>query len=49
MKDLMCKSEHGCVRTVVLPKHSHMSASYHINTADKQLTNQILEFVKTGK
>jgi acetyl esterase/lipase len=48
-KEILCKSEHGCVRTVVLPHHSHMSASYHINTTDKQLTNQILEFVKTGK
>jgi triacylglycerol lipase len=49
MKDILCKSEHGCVRTIVLPHHSHMSASYHINTADKQLTNQMLEFIKTGK
>ena len=49
MKDVLCKSEHGCVRAIVLPKHSHMSASYAINTADKLLTNQILEFVKTGK
>src|SRR5437016_774223 len=48
-KEILCKSEHGCVRAIVLPKHSHMSASYHINTADRMLTNQILEFVKTGK
>jgi acetyl esterase/lipase len=49
MKDTLCKSEHGCVRSIVMPKHSHMSATYAINTADKQLTNQILEFVKIGK
>jgi acetyl esterase/lipase len=48
-KDILCKSEHGCVRSITLPKHSHMSASYAINTADRLLTNQILEFVKMGK
>jgi acetyl esterase/lipase len=45
----LCKSEHGCVRSVVLPKHSHMSESYSIGTADTQLSDQILEFIKTGK
>jgi triacylglycerol lipase len=49
LKDAMCKSEHGCVRNIVLPKHSHMSESYAINTADTQLSDQILEFIKTGK
>src|SRR5258707_1795057 len=49
LKDALCKSEHGCVRSIVLPKHSHMSESYAINTADTQLSDQILEFVKTGK
>ncbi len=49
LKEAMCKTQRGCVRTILLPKHSHMSASYAINTADKLLTNQILEFVKTGK
>ena len=49
MKDILCKSEHGCVRSLVMPKHSHMSATYAINTGDKLLSNQILEFVKTGK
>jgi len=33
----------------VLPKHSHMSESYAINTADTQLSDQILEFIKTRK
>lgn len=49
LKDALCKSEHGCVRSILLPKHSHMSESYAINTADTQLSDQILEFVKTGK
>ncbi len=49
LKDALCKSEHGCVRSIVLPKHSHMSESYAINTADTQLSDQILEFIKAGK
>lgn len=49
LKDALCKSEHGCVRSIVLPKHSHMSESYSINTADTQLSDQILEFTKTRK
>jgi hypothetical protein len=49
LKDALWKSEHGCVRGIVLPKHSHMSESYAINTADTQLSGQILEFIKTGK
>jgi triacylglycerol lipase len=49
LKEAMCKTARGCVRSVVLTHHGHMSASYAINTSDKQLTNQILEFVKTGK
>jgi triacylglycerol lipase len=49
LKDALCKSEHGCVRSIVLPHHSHMSESYSINTADHQLSDQILEFIKTGK
>jgi acetyl esterase/lipase len=49
LKEALCKSEHGCIRSVVLPHHSHMSESYAINTADHQLSDQILEFIKTGK
>jgi acetyl esterase/lipase len=49
LKDALCKSEHGCVRSIVLPHHSHMSESYSINTADHQLSDQILEFIKAGK
>jgi acetyl esterase/lipase len=49
LKEVMCKSERGCVRAVALPHHSHMSESYSINTADHQLSDQILEFIKAGK
>jgi triacylglycerol lipase len=49
LKENLCKSEHGCVRSVRLPQHSHMSEVYSINTADTRLTDQILEFVKTGR
>jgi pimeloyl-ACP methyl ester carboxylesterase len=49
LKDAMCKSARGCVRSIVLPRHSHMSESYAINTADTQFSDLILEFIKTGK
>jgi triacylglycerol lipase len=49
LKDAMCKSAHGCVRNIVLPRHSHMSESYSIGTADTQFSDQILEFIKAGK
>ncbi len=49
LKEAMCKTERGCVRGIVLPHHSHMSESYAVNTADTQLTGQILQFIRTGK
>jgi acetyl esterase/lipase len=49
LKEAMCKSERGCIRAIVLPKHSHMSESYSINTPDTQLSNQILEFMAKGR
>jgi acetyl esterase/lipase len=48
-KATLCESPRGCVRSIVLPKHSHMSESYSINTPDTQLTSQLLEFIKTGR
>jgi acetyl esterase/lipase len=48
-KDATCKRPSGCARTVMLPQHSHMSEVYSINTDDTRLTDQILDFVKTGK
>ena len=49
LKDATCKRASGCVRALILPQHSHMSEVYSINTADTRLTNEILDFVKTGK
>jgi acetyl esterase/lipase len=49
LREAMCKSERGCIRAVALPHHSHMSESYSINTADTQLSNQILEFIEKGR
>jgi acetyl esterase/lipase len=49
LKEAMCKSEHGCVRAVALPKHSHMSESYSINTPDTQLSSQLIEFMQKGR
>jgi triacylglycerol lipase len=49
LKDAMCHSARGCVRSIMLPMHGHMSESYSINTADTQLSNQILEFISAGK
>jgi pimeloyl-ACP methyl ester carboxylesterase len=49
LKEALCKSEHGCVRSIVLPHHSHMSESYAIGTADTQLSDQILDLIKAGK
>src|SRR5665213_1700435 len=44
-----CKGANGCLHAFKLPQHSHMSEVYSINTADTRLTDQILDFVKTGK
>jgi acetyl esterase/lipase len=49
LKDATCKRSSGCARALILPQHSHMSEVYSINTADTRLTDQILDFVKTGK
>jgi triacylglycerol lipase len=49
LKEAMCKTERGCVRAIALPHHSHMSESYSINTADTQLSSQILEFMAKGR
>jgi triacylglycerol lipase len=49
LKAAACEGSNGCIRSVVLPRHDHMSEVYSINTADTRLTDQILDFVKTGK
>ncbi|UFX48413.1 alpha/beta hydrolase [Bradyrhizobium sp. 41S5] len=49
MKQAGCKRPSGCVRSFMLPQHSHMSEVYAINTPDTRLTDEILEFVKSVK
>ncbi len=49
LKQAACKGAAGCPHAFLLPQHSHMSEVYSINTADTRLTDQILDFVKTGK
>jgi len=49
LRQALCKGPAGCPHTFMLPQHSHMSEVYSINTADTRLTDEILEFVKTGK
>jgi acetyl esterase/lipase len=44
-----CKKPVGCPRAFMLPQHSHMSEVYAINTADTRLSDEIRDFVKTGK
>jgi len=48
-KQASCKRASGCAHTLLLPQHSHMSEVYSINTAETRLTDEILDFVKTGK
>ena len=48
-KAAMCESPHGCVRTLLQPRHNHMSQSYAINTADTMLSSQLLEFIRAGR
>jgi triacylglycerol lipase len=49
VKQATCKRASGCARTFMLPQHSHISEVYAINTSDARLTDEIIEFVKTGK
>ena len=49
VKATACKGRNGCVRSLVLPRHDHMSEVYAINTADTLLTDEILDFVRTTR
>jgi acetyl esterase/lipase len=49
LKQATCKRPNGCAHSFMLPQHSHYSEVYAINTEDTRLTDEILEFVKTGK
>ena len=44
----LCKANR-CSSLLVLPKHSHMSEVYAINTKDRVLSDEIAAFVKGGK
>jgi len=49
LKQAACKRPTGCAHATMVPQHSHMSEMYAINVYDGRLTDEILEFVKTGK
>jgi len=49
LKQATCNRPTGCARTTMLPQHSHMSEIYSINAGETRLTDEILEFVRTGK
>jgi acetyl esterase/lipase len=49
LKQASCKRAEGCVRSFMLPQHSHMSEVFSINTGDTRLANEILDFIKNGK
>jgi acetyl esterase/lipase len=49
LKQAACKQPGGCAHATMLPQHSHMSEIYSINTTETRLTDEILDFVKTGK
>jgi acetyl esterase/lipase len=48
MGDALCKANR-CSSLLRLPKHSHMSEVYAINTKDRVLSDEIAAFVKGGK
>jgi triacylglycerol lipase len=48
LRDALCKSQRGCAKSFVWPKHSHMSEPFSINTPDHQISDQILDFVDSG-
>jgi acetyl esterase/lipase len=49
VKAAACEGPNGCIRSLVLPRHNHMSEVYSINTSDTLLTDQILDFVKADR
>ncbi|WP_426442265.1 alpha/beta hydrolase fold domain-containing protein [Bradyrhizobium genosp. P] len=49
LKQATCKRPSGCVRSFMLPQHSHISEVYSINTSDTRLTDEVLDFIRTGK
>jgi triacylglycerol lipase len=50
VKAAACDGPNGCIRSVILPRHDHMSEVYSINTVDDTLlTDQIMDFVTTER
>jgi acetyl esterase/lipase len=49
LKQAACNGPNGCARSTIMPQHSHMSEVYSINAVGSRLTDEILDFVKTGK
>jgi triacylglycerol lipase len=49
MKEARCRAESGYVGRLLLPQRSHMSDACSINSQDTRLTDEILDFVKSGK
>lgn len=47
LSETLCK-QNRCPRLAYLPKHSHMSEVYAINSADASLTAPLFAFVKAG-
>jgi triacylglycerol lipase len=45
LRETMCRANR-CSSVFLLPKHSHMSEVYAINTPDKSLSDQIVAFVR---
>jgi acetyl esterase/lipase len=48
MGEALCKANR-CSSILALPKHSHMSEVYAINTKDRTLSDEIAAFVKGGR
>ena len=48
MGDTLCKANR-CSSLLRLPKHTHMSEVYAINTKDRVLSDEIAAFVKGGR
>ena len=48
MGEALCKANR-CSSLLALPKHSHMSEVYAINTKDRTLSDEIAAFVKGGR
>ncbi|WP_146686310.1 hypothetical protein [Bradyrhizobium canariense] len=49
LKTATCKGANGCAHALMLAQHSHMSEIYSINTEDTRMSDQVLDFIRTGK